>query len=134
MIAPAISAFANGETILFGVWEGKSLQEVFTANTEDQIKITSKIEGFNPREINLVHDSNFFEHVDFDSFEPQNLKQYFTGGDAIKLADTSASYEKLKQQNIGWSPSLVDISQLVVLACATSTLAQFVSCRQSAVF
>lgn len=100
LASPSLSGYASGKNLTFGIWEGKLLVRVFSLNTDEQAYLKSKIEGLNPREINFVHDSDIFEHVEFDSFEPHNLKQYFSGDDAIKLQSYKPAYEKLKQQKV----------------------------------
>ena len=99
-VSPALTGYTNGKSFQFGIWEGKTLVEMFALALDDLNKLPQKIIGFEPKEINLVHSSNLYEHVSFNSFEPYKLEQYFAHANKEKLADSEISYEKLKQQKV----------------------------------
>lgn len=97
LVSPSVSGFSNGNSLLIGIWDAKSLVEVFEIDHQQLYKLKSKLGISQEVDFNLVHNCEDFEHVDYDSFEPLHLKNYFpTSVNEDKLLD----YEKLKQQKV----------------------------------
>ena len=99
LLAPSVSCFAIANSLLIGIWEDKSLVEVSTHGLNQLYKLKSYLDFSKAKNFNVVHTSALYVHIDYDSFDPLDVKKYFASG-ASKLDDKIVEYEKLKQQKI----------------------------------
>lgn len=93
----SLAGFLHGDTMYYSLWENNDLKEIDTIGLNDDKKY-KRLAGFNLKSANAVIDSHPFAHVDFNSFEAFNFKNYLPKPKSDeKLSET---YEKFKQQKI----------------------------------
>ncbi len=97
---PIFSGYAKDNDLLFGLWDGKSLVKVVSLGNAEFEKIDQFFNATQFKSKHLVYQSDIFEHVDFESFEPHLISSYFKNYSAAELDSVDLRYEKLKQQKI----------------------------------